>query len=446
MTDEIKKLVGITFSEKFLIKLVITLFFLFIFSPGCVKKKKDDQPDEGMPKKWVYQLPAECYYCSPALSIDEKTVYIGTSTSLLGIHNKSHYFLALDAETGKETWRLELGISEVRSAPAVSSDNSIYFTVETRDPHTGTVQGDELWHVSQDGDILWKYDINPGKLITDIGLSTPALGADGAVYVGGDKLYAIEQDGTLRWSFSGQWPEMIRNALVIGKDGTVYFVYHNVPLTALNPEDGSVIWTLPLGVNDHCFASPTVGTDGTIYVATQPGILYAVSQNGQLLWTFDVTSVGFTGVFRSSPSIDANGSIYFGLNAGNPSSAFFSLDSNGTLKWLFEPADLPADVPGDHFDIYSSPAIGSDGNIYFGQEFGRVYALKTSDGSIAAMATTSSGIIWSSPAISKKGVLFINDLNGKVFALQTGNNGLDPLAQWPKYHYDNQNTGRTYHP
>jgi outer membrane protein assembly factor BamB len=148
-------------------------------------------------------------------------------------------------------------------------------------------------------------------------------------------------------------------------------------------------------------------------------------------------------MLRSSPSVDANGSICFGLNAGNPSSAFFSLNSDGTLKWVFEPGDLPADVPRDHFDIYSSPAIGSDGNIYFGQEFGRVYALKASDGSIAAMATTSSGIIWSSPAISKKGVLYINDLNGKVFALQTGSSGLDPQAEWPKYRYNNQNSGKT---
>jgi outer membrane protein assembly factor BamB len=199
-------------------------------------------------------------------------------------------------------------------------------------------------------------------------------------------------------------------------------------------------------VDDHCFSSPAIGADGNIYVATQPGILYAVSQYGQLLWTFNISSVGFTGTIRSSSSIDADGSIYFGLNNGNPSSAFFSLNSNGSLKWFFEPGDLPSDVPSDHFDIYSSPAIGSDGAIYFGQEFGRVYALKTSDGSLVAMTTTASGITWSSPAIDKKGVLFIGDLSGKMYAFQTGSKGLDPSAQWPKFRYDNQNNGRASHP
>lgn len=440
----VKRILHVVHHTGLLNKITFFLVFFIIISLSC--KKRNVQSEEGMPKIWVSQLSSETYYCSPALSRDEKTVYIGTSAALSGIHKISQFFVAMDAETGNEIWRLQLGVNEVRSTPAISADSSIYFTVETRDSGTGDILGDELWHISQQGDILWKYNINPGKLTTQVGLSSPAIGSDGAIFVGGDKLYAIEPDGSLRWTFSGQWPESIRNAPSIGKDGTVYFVYHNVPLTALNPTDGSVKWSLSLGVDDHCFASPAIGTDGNIYVATQPGLLYAVSQYGQLLWTFDLSSVGFTGTIRSSPSIDANGSIYFGLNAGNPSSAFFSLNSDGTLKWIFEPADLPDDTPKDHFDIYSSPALGTDGLIYFGQEFGRVYALDSSDGSSVSMATTSTGITWSSPAIDKNGVLFISDIGGKVYALQTGSKGLDPLAQWPKYRYNNQNNGRTDHP
>jgi len=394
-----------------------------------------------MPKLWVSQLPATNYYCSPALSSDEKTIYFGTS-ALDDIHKISQYFVALNAETGKEIWRLGLGVSEVRSAPAVASDNSVYFTIETRDPVNGAILGDELWHVSAEGHLLWKYDINPGRMTMQVGLSTPAIGPDGTIYVGGDRLYAIDQNGSFRWSFTGLWPEAIRNAPSIGKDGTIFFVYHNVPLTALDPINGSEKWSVTLGVNDHSFSSPAIGDNGTIYVATQPGLLYAVSSSGEIQWTFDIASVGFTGVFRCSPSVDANGSIYIGLNNGNPSSAFFAINSNGTLKWLFEPADLPDDVPKDHFDIYSSPALGSDGVVYFGQEFGRVYALNALDGSLVSMTNTFNGITWSSPAIDKKGVLYISDLSGKVYALQTGSKGLDPLAPWPKYRCNNQNSGR----
>jgi len=410
---------------------------------ACEKKRA--VPEDKMPVKWESQLPSEVYYCSPALSIDEKIIYIGTS-ALQDIHKTNQFFIAVNAINGEEIWRLPLGVSEVRSTPAVASDNSIYFTIEKRDPISGTVLGDELWHVSGNGEILWKYDINPSGYTMQVGLSAPAIGPDGTIYVGGDKLYAIEPDGTLRWTFTGQWPEAIRNSPSVGKDGTVYFVYHNVPLTALDPSDGSVLWSLSLDVDDHCFSSPAIGSDGTIYVATQPGIIYAVSDDGQQLWTFNIASAGFTGFFRSSPSIASDGSIYFGLNAGNPSSAFFAVNYDGTLKWLFEPQDLPDDVPSDHFDIYSSPAIGSDSVIYFGQEFGRVYALDITDGSVVAMTTTSSGITWSSPAIDKDGALYICDMSGKLYALQTDSKGLDPLAQWPKFRFNNQNVGRTYLP
>jgi outer membrane protein assembly factor BamB len=236
----------------------------------------------------------------------------------------------------------------------------------------------------------------------------------------------------------------LRNAAVTGNDGRVYFVSHNIPLTAINPSDGSVIWSCDLGVNDHCLASPAIGKDGKIYVATNPGIVYAVSHEGVVVWTFSLSSAGFSGNLRSSPAVDNDGTIYFGINIGNPSSAFFALNPGGTVKWIFEPADLPPDVPADHFDIYSSPAIGSDSAVYFGQEFGRVYALNTADGSVKGMATIKSGITWSSPVINSRGELFITDMSGTIYSLRTQSKGLSKSAAWPKFRADNQNSGRMH--
>jgi len=88
------------------INLNLILFILDFFFLGC--KRENIQSENGMPKVWVTQLPAENYYCSPALSIDEKILYFGTS-ALPDIHKKSQYFVALDAGTGKEVWRLQLG-------------------------------------------------------------------------------------------------------------------------------------------------------------------------------------------------------------------------------------------------------------------------------------------------------------------------------------------------
>lgn len=416
----------------------VTLILFYIIS--C--KKDVPAIDEAVVKKWEILLPAEIYYSSPALSYDEKTLFTGTSSALFGQHRTGQEFVSLDATTGKERWNIKLGINEIRSSPAVASDKSVYFAVEIRDEVTGLVRGDELWHVSEDGILLWKYNINPGRLTIEVGQSAPAIGYDGTVYVGGDHLYAIRPDGTLRWSVFGSSSETLRNAPAIGKNGTLYFAYHNIPLTAINPDDGSVIWTCSLGVNDHCFSSPAIGPDGMIYVATQPGLLYAVSPNGFPVWIFDLASAGFSGIFRSSPAVGSDGSVYIGINTGNPSSAFVAINPEGTLKWIFEPGDLPEDVSSTHFDIYSSPAIGSDSTIYFGQEFGRVYALSIKDGSIISMVETKSGITWSSPAIDSQGVLYISDLSGRVYAYQTRSNGLDRHAAWPKFRCNNLNTGR----
>jgi outer membrane protein assembly factor BamB len=427
---------GILFSG-----LVISVVLLFFIIPGC-KKDKITQEKVSLPILWESTLPVEVYYCSPALSPDEKTVYIGTSAWLTGDHGTGNVFVALDAVTGKEKWKLQLGLNEVRSTPAIGPDNSLYFGVELRSSVNSLASGEELWHVTPGGNVLWKYNINPAGLTSQVGLSAPAIGSDGTIYIGGDKLYAITPGGTLKWTALSANDEALHNSPVIGEDGTLYFLYHNIPLTALDPADGSVLWTCPLGENDHCFASPAIGADGELYIATQPGLLYAVSPSGQIEWTFSLESAGFSGVFRSSPAVGSDGTIYFGINTGNPSSAFFAVNHDGTLKWKFEPSGLPDDVPDTHFDIYSSPALGTDSTVYFGQEFGRVYLLRTTDGAFAGMAETRGGITWSSPAIDSRGVLYIADLSGTVFAFQTTSKGLDPDAACPKYRYNNQNTGR----
>jgi outer membrane protein assembly factor BamB len=402
----------------------------------------DDPPDPPTRTIWVFDAPQPIYYGSPALSPDEQTVYFGTSLWLLAPPAQNHCFVALNAADGTVRWRLPLGAGQVRSSPVVAADGSIYFMIQGRNTTPDSLAAEVLCRLSPEGQIVWSYDINPTAVTTEVGQSVPALGADGTVYIGGDQLYAINPDGSLKWKVFDPTYEARRNSPVVGHDGTVYFVYHNIPLTALDPASGSAIWSCPLGVNDHCFASPAIGSDGTIYVATQPGIVFAVSSAGQISWQFDIASAGFTGVLRSSPAVDADGAIYFGINYGNPSSALFALNPDGSVRWIFQPSDLPPDVPGDHFDIYSSPAIGSDGTIYFGQELGRVYALDPADGSVRWIETTRSGITWSSPTLAADGTLFIADLSGRCYAIETESRGLKTTAPWPKFRRDNGNTGR----
>jgi len=406
--------------------------------------RPEDGPDPRI--RWVFQPDAQIYYGSPALSADEQTVYVGTSNPILGTFETNHALYAIAVEGGVLRWKFPLGRRQVRSTPAVGPDGSVTFVVEERDATGATVLHHVVYRLSSSGVLLWTYTVGPAAAPVDVGLSAPAIATDGTVYVAGDALYAIRADGTLKWKALARaaedpYAEDLHNSPVIGADGTVYFVYHNIPLTALHPADGHVLWTLDLGVNDHVMASPAIGADGALYVATNRCVMYAVSSAGSLRWTFDAATVGYQCTMRSSPAIAADGTIYLGTNSGSPASVLFALRSDGSLRWVFEPSDLPSDVPSDHFDIYSSPALGSDGAVYFGQEFGRVYALDGASGALRWMVATQSGITWSSPALTAGGVLLISDLSSRLYAITTESGGLSAQAPWPRYRHDNGSTG-----
>jgi len=416
---------------------------MLLLLTGCQQKVND--PDEKQDERilWSCAAESEIYYSSPALSMDEKVVYIGTSSGILAKQAGNNALYAMEAATGQVTWKFPLGGKEVRSTPAVCPDGSIVFVASERNFAPGSTARDLLYRLSSNGQLQWTFNINPGSQATvDVGQSAPSVASDGVIYAAAGWLYAINPDGTLKWKrYHQPAAEDIRNAPVIGPDGVLYFVYHNIPLSALDPNDGHTLWSCDLGVNDHVLASPAIGADGRIIVAANPGIVYAVSPTGEILWSFDTASIGYTCTLRSSPAIDEDGTIYLGTNTGNPASIFLALHPTGTVKWIFEPADLPGEVPSSHFDIYSSPAIGADGIVYFGQEFGRVYGLHPQNGEIQCMVETKSGITWSSPALSSAGTLFISDLSGRLYAIKTSSPGLKAQASWPKFRHDNQNSG-----
>ena len=64
--------------------------------------------------------------------------------------------------------------------------------------------------------------------------SSPAVGADGTIYVGSDddNLYALNPNGTLKWKFStGNWGV----SPAVGTDGTLYFGSLDYNLYAVGP-------------------------------------------------------------------------------------------------------------------------------------------------------------------------------------------------------------------
>jgi len=237
------------------------------------------------------------------------------------------------------------------------------------------------------------------------------IGPDGTLYAGNDDfhLYAVDRtNGKLKWSFKTN--DQIWSAAAVGEDGTVYFGSNDLQLRAVDAvaaaaavepakvEQQALRWkTVTLGsvvasplssaggqllmasfdsnayahdaasgkllwhisTREHIYASPAQAPDGTYYLPSADGTLYAFSEEGKLLWTFDTLDA-----IRSSPAIGGDGTIYFGCGDGR----LYALNPDGTRRWSF---DTSAD---DRNDLNASPALGEHA-IYIAGEAGKVWSI-----------------------------------------------------------------------
>lgn len=412
-----------------------------LFVAGCFSDRNNPIEPQLDPRiSWVREIGTPIFYGSPALSTDGGTVYVGTSSQVAPSVPRQQFLVALSVATGAELWRYALGLAEVRSTPAVAPDGSITVLVEEQ-RITGGFISTAVVRVSSAGALVWRRELGIPAGTVEIGLSAPAIGSDGSVYVASDSLYALNPNGTIRWSrfFTG---EALRASAAIGGDGTIYFASRNIPLTAMHPDSGRVLWERPLGTQDHVFASPAIGADGTIYVATDECRLYAVSSAGAELWMFNAATSGSTCAMRSSPAIGADGTIYVGTVDRTPRPVLFAVRPTGALRWTYTPSGMPIDVAVSEFDIYSSPVIGNDGVVYFGQEFGRVYAVDGLAGSERWVVKTLTSVAWSSPVLTLSGRILINDVQGRMYSITTESAGLQGNSPWPRYRGGNRSAGR----
>jgi hypothetical protein len=107
----------------------------------------------------------------------------------------------------------------------------------------------------------------------------------------------------------------------IGQDGTIYCGFNQ--LRAVNPSDGSIKWELPVS-GDIRGGTPCNSIDGTIYLGTDSGWIYAVNPDGTLKWR------NFIGrEVESAPAIGKDGTVYIGDDIKHGSlHAFGPLDDN----------------------------------------------------------------------------------------------------------------------
>ena len=161
-------------------------------------------------------------------------------------------------------------------------------------------------------------------------------------------------------------------------------------------------WTFTAPPTAAVQSSPAIGPDGTIYVGSNDGHLYAIDPDtGTEKWRFP--SSGSVGDIRSSPAVAADGTIYVGSgNQGigsdgrvfalNPADREANQPFPSANEWEFSP-------PGIDNDVDSSPAIDANGNIYIGSDNGFLYAIDENGNELWNFATVEQ--VESRPAISE---------------------------------------------
>lgn len=326
--------------------------------------------------KW--RLHAEGVVTSPTIGPDG-TLY----TEVRTYHNDKYfyawedrYLYSMDPD-GTLNWKKMIEPSHFGSGLAIALDGTIYYGI---DEHVhGT-----LVALNKDGSLRWKHELdnNTDPSWTE---SSPMIGADGTIYIatgggsswaGNQQLYAINPNGTRRWAIPidplypgtalGPRNEIYLSSILFGR------------ITAIGP-NGKGLWSYD--VQDDArwtdLSTPAVGRDGTIYFTSQgfeaDTFLLALDRNGDLRWKFHLGN----NTTASSPVLDIEGTVYVSTTDGH----LFAIGAS--LMVPSPPVQLAATWGDGHTILQWGPPIldygleVQDYNIYRGTHEGNISLLTT---------------------------------------------------------------------
>jgi outer membrane protein assembly factor BamB len=268
----------------------------------------------------------------------------------------------------------------IYSSSAVSPDGKVYVCS----------QDGILYALGQDGSELWSFETGGFGMLGGSILASPAIAADGTVYIGGlydPNLYALNpDDGSLKWvcGFESQgWPF---TSPVVAADGIIYqMLVYDSNLYAIEPNTGTIVWSTNLA--DPCsgwfgpdyddkysgadgWSEPVLAPDGTIYaVLDEDPYLRAVNPDGNIKW---VTRLGYsTGL---TLTVGGNGLIY-AANDDNTFKVFEGECGGGNPIYISdgETHVYVVDAKGrktarfDSDDWLSFPVVAANGTMIVGE-------------------------------------------------------------------------------
>jgi len=296
-------------------------------------------------------------------------------------------------QTDKVRWERRLE-GNVTPGPALGADGTVYAAsnaglLHALDPSTGADR--------------WVFD-GGGAYGSDLS-TTPAILGDGTILWPGpaNTLFALDPLGHLLWrqSLGG----FVLSPADRG-DGRIYVMDMAGTLAALDvgPGSHSVAWTTKLGSSSY--ASPAIAPDGSVVTAVDAEVVAVTDRgdHGEVRWRWRAPAT-----IEVSPAVGPDGTVVIGPN----DDFVYGIAPNGTLRWRWRKGDWS----------YSSAAVTPNGLAYLGDHLGFLDILDASSGSLvnrlATIAKTEphpGGVgVWTSPAVDSVGDVYFGTVVGHVY-------------------------------
>lgn len=247
-------------------------------------------------------------------------------------------------------WRFVTGGRQIITAPVVGTDGTLYAASSDGVLYAVSPRGRQLWSLRTG---VTTGDVPPARPAVGPGLrnDSRATGEDTSYWNLGGGVVAVTRSGHPRWVFlatGGGSPVLTRGHVLFAAGPYLYAI------NADGADAGHAAWRAAIGAAGATTGGPSlaVGPDGTAYVPSSDGFLYAIAPNGLRRWAFRAPGPPRGAEpLLFSPTVGPDGTVYLDSFA-NGHGMLYALTPAGRLRWSLA-------VPAG-----SDLARGSDGTVY----------------------------------------------------------------------------------
>lgn len=216
--------------------------------------------------------------------ISESSPAIGEGIITFGTDGGT--ILALDSSTGKEKWRYNAAVSDIKSSPVIA-DGTVFI---------GSNDGSVYAFAANNGALKWKYSTR------DNVESSPSV-KNGVVYAGSrdSSFFALDAlTGSEKWKLQNLGP--VVSSPVISNN-FVYFGTRNNFIYGLDASTGKMLWKRSTGQNDKDYITSPAVSGNMLFAATHSGLLYAFSSESMAATAPAVNETETTATPEATPDV-----------------------------------------------------------------------------------------------------------------------------------------------